>query len=215
MLIVPGKFIFLATPRTGSRTIVKALKFRFPEALETKEHHVHPEDVRATEKELLSGTSTKAKTAPLPMCTVLRDPYRQSLSWYYLLRKEPPERSEENFADCLKTCGASWYFYDRLYPYSHDPSADVTNVMYEEDLMKTYNRIMSIFGLKPEFGKEFPEIGRTHPSLELLTPRTRGLINERFKTDISVYRDLVNRKGVLKNCEIPFREQRQKSRYPE
>jgi len=67
MVIIPNKFIFTATPRTGSRAISEALLRKYPEALSDypSKHHDHP-----------------TTNLELPVYTVIRNPLDQLLSWW-------------------------------------------------------------------------------------------------------------------------------------
>lgn len=68
MIVVPNKFVFLATPRTGSRATSEALLRKYPDAITDypSNHHDPAPD----------GNK-------LPVYTVIRHPVDQMLSWWY------------------------------------------------------------------------------------------------------------------------------------
>ena len=68
MIVIPDKFTFVATPRTGSRAISEALILKYPEAITDypKDHHTYPDAV----------------PRDLPIYTVIRNPTSQLLSWW-------------------------------------------------------------------------------------------------------------------------------------
>jgi len=45
-VLLPGKFIFLAQPHTGSSAMVLAFQDVFPEALDLRPHHMRLDDVK-------------------------------------------------------------------------------------------------------------------------------------------------------------------------
>ena len=67
MIIVPDKFVFLATPRTASRAISEALIRKYPNAITEypRFHHYPPPDDNE-----------------LPVYAVIRNPFDQILSWH-------------------------------------------------------------------------------------------------------------------------------------
>jgi hypothetical protein len=68
MIIVPGKMIFLETPRTGSRATAEAFMKYVPNAFRTNERHLHPDNV--------------PRETSLPIFTFTRDPVKHAYSWY-------------------------------------------------------------------------------------------------------------------------------------
>ena len=67
MVIIPNKFVFLATPRTGSRAVSEALIRKYPDAITdypSNHHDPAPDD------------------NTLPIYTVIRNPFDQILSWH-------------------------------------------------------------------------------------------------------------------------------------
>lgn len=182
MVIIPHKLIYLATPRTGSRALSAAFA-QVAGAKEFKLHHVRPEDIDLSAEALIPGSSA------LRRCTVIRDPYTQSLSVFYHVctrhmgNKTP---TPEEFLRFLDETRISWWFDDRLYPY-HEAADDV--FLYEPDLQFTMQEIADHYDIFP--CPIVQRIGTTrspHPSL--LTPEAREKINARFPEDIRYYYDL-------------------------
>ena len=89
MIIVPGKLIYLFTPKTGSRATERAFLEHVPEALISNAHHDHPDMI---------------PNLGIPVYATIRNPYDQVLSWYWgpwrrshtieeFLRRSPPSRN--------------------------------------------------------------------------------------------------------------------------
>lgn len=178
---MPYRVAFLPTPRTGSRALVQALLHQ-PGAVESRYHHVHPAELASTIEQMTGSPE-------LPMVSVARDPFHQTLSWYYHANRDVP-KTEEGFADFIKSANFGWYFRDRLYPY-HAVAPHV--VMDEQDLGRTLIAICERYGipLAPYKNYAMPKIGVSGVNKRLLTDRTRELVHERFGIDVAYYRSLV------------------------
>jgi len=189
VIVVKNKFIFLCTPRTGSRAIVNALQ-TLPDAYESREHHVHPEDVKETAEKLSKGSST------LPMFTILREPYEQVLSWFghVVLRHEPKKCTAEDFADFIRTKSIGWYFHDKLNPYLLDLEGVRCEIFLKRHLERTlagmFGKVNGALGtalITPRLTKMG---GAFSPPLNLLNETTTHLIRERFPEDIRLWSEL-------------------------
>lgn len=182
MLIVPERFILLATPRTGSR----ALEQTFIGGISTHgdaggEHHVHPEDVNDVAEKLVPGSST------LPKYTVCRNPVDHLRSWYHHARKDSP-KTLSGFVTFIKEADISWYFTPTLNPYQW--VADEI-FPYERNGRITAYRISHRTGaiLKTEV----PVIGASTGLQDtwLQSGEVLQAVNERFQNDVYLYRSLV------------------------
>lgn len=185
MVVIPGRGIFLCTPRTGSRAIANALK-TFDGVKESREHHVHPEDVRSTLKQMdPSGALEEAYgSGELPCITVIRNPYYQTLSWFgrAVLRHEPHKETVEEFSKFLRTRSVGWYFHDTLNPYAG--MAELVKFR-PKDLQRTMEEITSWAGLP---STKLERVGGgSSPSPELLNETTKELIRSRFPKDVELY----------------------------
>lgn len=190
MVIVPHKFIFLATPRTGSRAIRDAL-LKLPGAVESQEHHVHPEDVAYTADKLLEGSSE------LPLYSVIRDPYEQVRSMFYhvemrhKLKLDPHyQPSSRELAEWARTYGAEhntpWWFAPSLYPYK-DCSDEI--FVYEPNLQLVLDAICDTGGQDWIPAVEPVGLSAGVPS-GLINAEVREAVNDRFRADIEFFNSL-------------------------
>lgn len=184
MVIIPNKFIYLATPRTGSRAIAAAL-MSIREARETPEHHIHPQDIDKNANYLLPGSEE------LPTITVIRDPYEQVLSVFHHVFTRHLTGRDATEADLLrfiKEAKVAWWFADRLYPYH--AVADVT-FQYQPHLQHTMNEIAYEMGLYP-----CPVVGMVgvtkNRQTHLLTSPVKEKIDERFPDDVQLYKEVTH-----------------------
>ena len=150
----------------------------FDGAKESREHHVHPEDVRATAERLVPGS------AGLPCVAVIRNPYYQALSWFghVVLRHEPHKATAEQFVKFLRTRSVGWYFHDTLNPYAG--MAELVKFR-PRDLQKTMDEITSWAGLSTATLTRVG--GGTTPPAELLNETTKAMIRSRFPKDVELY----------------------------
>jgi len=179
MLIIPDRVIILATPRTGSR----ALEAAFSGGTKTKEHHVHPEDVLAEAERLVPGSSN------LPKYTVCRNPYQQTLSWFYhaVLRHEP-QADITGLLSFIKETHISWYFDQRLNPY-HAVADKI--LPYDRDARATALAIYRATGAKAK--KQVPLIGQSTglDDAWLNSKDVLKAIEKRFPKDIELYSEVL------------------------
>jgi len=82
MIVVPGKFIYVGSPRSGSHYISDVLCAHFPEARRSQEHHAFIADV----------LNAKRMNGNLPVYTVVRDPVKQLFSFYWNSLHKYPDR---------------------------------------------------------------------------------------------------------------------------
>jgi hypothetical protein len=178
VLIIPEKVIILATPRTGSR----ALEAAFSKGVKTKEHHVHPEDIAAEAEKLVPGSSK------LPKYTICRNPYLQTLSWYWhaVARHEDP--STNGLLKFIKDQHISWYFDQRLNPY-HVVADKI--LPYDQDARATALAIYRATGAPVK--KQVPLIGQSVGLQTTLLSDKAVLkaIEKRFPDDIELYSEVL------------------------
>lgn len=178
MLIVPDRFVLLATPRTGSRALEQAF-----EGIKSKDHHVHPEDLEETCETLLEGSSK------LPKYTVTRNPYQHALSWYWHAEaRHSTTPSVTGMCQFLKDRHISWYFSNRLNPY---------HAVADRILRYESNGDVTALAISLETGatiqKNTPRIGQRATSLDFLLSSREVLkaIEARFPEDIEFYNDQI------------------------
>jgi hypothetical protein len=93
MIIVPRKFIFVGSLRTGSHFIYDTLEKNFPGAIRTIQHH-----------ECISDVLTAKKAHQLPLYTVVRNPlYVIHSLWRTFHLKYPDLEYSKTFAEFLET----------------------------------------------------------------------------------------------------------------
>lgn len=93
MIVVPGKFVYVGSPRTGSRYIYNVLEKHFANAERWHEHHAFPRDVMAA----------KQRNGGIPIFSVVRDPCDQLYSLYLnSLRKYPDRKVTTTFREFIE-----------------------------------------------------------------------------------------------------------------
>jgi len=83
MIVVPGKFVYVGSPRSGSHYIYDVLCAHFPDAVRPSVQHHAPIPEVLNAKRLGGG---------LPVYTVVRDPVKQLFSFYWNSLHKYPDR---------------------------------------------------------------------------------------------------------------------------
>jgi hypothetical protein len=92
MIVVPSKFAYVGSPRTGSHFIYNVLEAHFPKAQRFREHHANIQDVLNVKR-----------LQKLPVYTVVRDPLEQLFSLYWnSLRKYPDRVVDTTFTEFIE-----------------------------------------------------------------------------------------------------------------
>jgi hypothetical protein len=176
MVLIEGRFIFLATPATASRSMMYALVNHCGGKFLSKTHHAHMSDMP-----LLREYSE-------PVYTMIRDPYDYVLSRYFYKYKFPENRSDEILEKFIPKYSLESHsspsgsimcmyrgFIDRYFLFEDGPEA-----FFEE------------VGLG---GTEVGEIGlRNCPTLgkrlkiEDVDPKVKALIDQHFAEELELYR---------------------------
>lgn len=82
MIVVPGKFVYVGSPRTGSHFIYDVLQAHFPDAVRGQQHH-----------EFIPGVlNAKRMGGGLPVYTVVREPVKHLFSFYWNSLRKYPDR---------------------------------------------------------------------------------------------------------------------------
>ena len=167
MIIVPGRFIYLFTPRTASRATERAFLEHVPEALISNKHHDHPRDI---------------PNIGLPVYATIRDPYEQALSWYWVYRnrysvsqwvhKSPP--------------GRRW-IQKRMNEY--DEYVDAYFV-YEDGIERIF-KTLALPGVK--VGK----VGVSGTDKSLLDEEARAAIDDVLEYDVKLYKRICGARDRL------------------
>jgi hypothetical protein len=179
MILVPQKFVFLATPRTASRTLKEMIRTTHDETKESREHHIHPEDIFRDFPE----------ARDIPRYALIREPYDQVLSWFHhaIVRHDRAAETAGQFKHFIRTGAFSWYFHDTLNPYN-----EVAELLpYQRGVLKAYEYMAT----KPYHKKKAPVVGlrpRTLSNAKMLNEENRALIEERFPRDIELWNALTS-----------------------
>lgn len=184
MVIIPGELVFLANPRTASRTVGNLLESKSGvRGLQRPGRHVPREDVPLE--------------LNLPIWSFTRHPYRHALSWWYFLRQKQhvdafnEERSRLlDFEDWLDKP------FDAL-P-GHDFPRQRLN-MYEgvathwwtlEDGVENWLRKVG-FGHVADRMEPRDTVGVSGVDTSLLTATTRAKIRRNFRADWDLWHTVV------------------------
>lgn len=191
MLIVPDKFVLLATPRTGSRALAKALQEIYPEAKRTF-FHPHPDDC--------AGLIAKCTSATLPFVAVLRNPYDQALSMFYACHQYNDNRSAESFKRAVQEKlprrvgrpeGFKPFPNEYLNPYSFYPATSKVDLFeYNADLRQVLDSILSKYdpeSRNPLNEYVVHEVGVSNVDTTLLTASIRKEIERCYPDDIALW----------------------------
>lgn len=175
MIYVPDKFMLVATPRTGSRSLKEMIRLSFGESRETEQHHPHPEDLKEEFPRELDE---------LPVYSLLRNPYEQTLSWFHhvVVRHSPEKETPEEFIRFITTGSISWFFQDYLNPYF---SLVTRLLLFDDGHLHNFERMA---GREYE-GQELIIGQSTMNQLddEMITPRAKQLIEQRFEQDVYLW----------------------------
>ena len=167
-MVVTERFVYLATPRTASRSIEQAVLASEERVLyKSKKHHAGAREVA----EILRKHRGK------PVYTVVRDPVRQALSWYYHCKAS----QHTTFIEFIKNYTNGWLFGGKLNIYLDVPDANITFV----PLHQGANKVLEHMGLP---NTESPHIGRTPASERACLPQEEEAVYLRFgRFDFPLY----------------------------
>lgn len=138
MIVVPSKFVYVGSPRTGSHYIYDVLQAHFPEARRWPEHHAFIKDV----------LNAKRLNGGIPVVTVVRDPVKQLFSFYWnSLHKYPDRVVTTTFAEFIKSRRPPNAPYQKAVDFPPGALCAYRNVADE------------FFPFEPEFKKLFTRLG--------------------------------------------------------
>ena len=183
MIIVPRKFIYAGSVRTGSHFIYDTLMERFPGAIRTAQHH-----------ELISDVLTAKRAHQLPLYTVVRDPvYVVHSLWQTFHDKYPHLNADEHgvekdYRDFLETRRP---YEDGKAPY--DPTE-----MFPPGYQVMYQHVADMFfPFEPNFKTFFSFVGlnnviETEPKetdVAHISDEDRELTYKYFAKDLAIYQN--------------------------
>lgn len=185
MVIVPGHFVFVANPRTGSRSVGALLEGKC--------------SVRGVKR---SGCRHMERGAVptdigLPVWAFTRHPYRHALSWWYFLcQKADIAAFNEDRSRMLPF--EDWLRKDFDALPGHDFPKQRLN-LYQgvathwwklEDGVEGWLRSVMLGDVADRIDSR-DYIGRSGVDLSLLTPRAKRLIEARFSRDMELWDSLM------------------------
>lgn len=191
-IVLPGKFIFLATPYTGSMSVARALK-KIPGAFAAYDkrhgvgHHACLTDVKRVTADKLTGSET--------VLVAVRNPYDILVSWYLrnlnhfqVRRFAEKKRRDPSLREFLELwVKADMFPYlvkGRIFHHAEDGGPRISRVVLRherlEDSLNAALRKLSVPVVK--VGRENSTPGKDHWSLYYNDP-TYAWVNENFRDD--------------------------------
>jgi len=167
-VVLPGKFVYLATPHTGSRSVRDALQ-GIEGTVTIDPHHISWADLQG-HKEIKGGE--------IRFCAI-RNPYDLLVTWWLKTGASP--HKGKTFADFI----ARYHFAGQHCLYHHAPDADV--VMEVESLEADLNAVLADCGLDPV---DLPRINVTEgkqPWQSYYDAECIELANRRFAEEFMQY----------------------------
>lgn len=184
MIVVPGKFVYVGSPRTGSHFIYDVLEKAFPEAKRWHEHHAFIADV----------LNAKRINGGIPVYTVIRDPVEWLFSFYWnSLRKYPNRIIEDTFETFIEGRKPPNAPYNKAVDFPPGRLATYQNVAdkcfpFEQD----FKTLFKALGVTDTHGVEFTR-QPTKEYLEarkMISEKDKLLIRKYFKHDYRLYKEL-------------------------
>ena len=190
MIIVPGKFIFVGSPRSGSHFISDGLQAAFPDAIRTKEHHSFIRDV-LLERSLRGN---------LPIYSICREPVNWVFSFYYnLFRKYEDIPITTTFTQFIEGKKPQNVQYNRATDFPPGHLCTYQNVTTKYfPFEKNFKRFFDFIGVDVDALIANGLKASRQPEPEYLERRAsisvsdRLLVEKYFKKDLSIYKAALN-----------------------
>lgn len=168
MVIVPDKFTFVATPRTGSRALAEALIKQYPQSVTDypRDHH----------------TDVSMVPADYPIYTVIREPVSHLISWYYHVdaRHKNNKRSFDSF---VKEYDSPQYFC-RYNKYILNPYAEIADNLF------VYERGLQLAANAMGIEHTIEVVGKSNMSPIKIDTGTMDYVRQAFAEDFALYESL-------------------------
>ena len=172
MIVIPNKFIFLATPRTGSRAISEALIRKYPQAISEypTNHHGQP-----------------AETNKLRKYSVVRNPVDQILSWWshntvnrHIIIEQTPLEWAQTFDNVM--------YFARFEKYVLNMHAEITDhfLPYTDD-MDVIKKELELDDLEVIGRSRYRDIVTEEQIQEV-----SDYIDKEFPNDVQLWKDVSN-----------------------
>jgi len=189
-VVLPGKFIFLAHPHTGSSAMMLGLQDTFPEAMDLRPHHMTLADVHgkpgAVRIEQIQRQRTKIYDERRPHVGELPSKLFQGNEHVFTIIRNP----YDFLVSCYVRRGQGRQFEDFVRSYDEDPYIrngrlyyhfdDCQTVLRHERLQRGLNALMMLLNLPTfELGR-YNETKDKEPWHTYFTPKAFEIVNERF-----------------------------------
>jgi len=167
-VLVPGKFLYLATPHTGSRSVAQALCDQIKEAVSLGEHHSTLDQVA----DKLQGER---------LVTGVRNPYDLFASWWtrtYAASKWP------SFHDFVRDWDDPLYIKNGQIFYHWKPGVQILRF---EELQKDFDTLLARYKLE---SIELPHINKTEGRaawMKFYDAESYALVNKRVRAEIVAF----------------------------
>lgn len=168
-MVVTDRFLFLCNPRTGSRSLTRAL-LNWTEGnpyLGGSKHHASIEEVERIHNE----DATKRIVA------IVRNPVTQMLSWYY------HSKSQQTFESFCAEYENGWLLNKRLNIYE-DSDLPVEYYPYEEGLEQFLSEMFV-------HNVSVPHLGQSEVNHNLITEKATRIVEERFPDDLKLWLSVI------------------------
>jgi len=168
MVVVPRKFVFVANPRTGSRSMVQAL-LRMKGAVRSERHHSNYDEV----------------PTDLPVYAIIRDPHTQLRSWWY----QSSDRTLHRATFCSWIRHQSQGFAPL---YFHANEAQTKLNIYHGLVTKYFLFERGLTAALEYMGSPPPpvHIGQTNAHTYMLTEEDYATVEELFAEDIKLHKEI-------------------------
>lgn len=182
MVIVPGKFVYVGSPRSGSHYIYNVLEAHYPEARRWHEHHAFIPDV----------LNAKRMNNGIPIYSVVRDPVKQLFSFYWnSLHKYPDIVVTTTFKEFIE----GWKPHKQPYKKAVDFAPGLTTYIHVVDKFfpfeKDFKTLFAFLGIADDHGVEWTR-KPTEAYLEAqkqISESDKRLVRKYFEKDYDLYRD--------------------------
>lgn len=175
MIRVPGKFIYLCTPHTGSRSTSNVLLEQCGGEQLSVDHHVTPSELQALDR----------KRYPELFYALIRNPYEFVLRCYwYRFRKSPPAVSLNDYIGQLR---------DSMKDHMTGPIIATYRdyvdryFLFERGLEDFFFQVGFPYVKIPQVGVLNRQVLRPRMEAKELTGEQRRMIEEAFPGDVKLY----------------------------
>jgi hypothetical protein len=180
MILVPGRFIYLATPATASRTIAEALVNRCGGHFLSKTHHAHLSDMPLLDAHCV------------PVYSLIRDPYDYVLSRYFFKYRHAVNRSDavlEKFISKYSLESHSSPFGSKMCMYRKYVDK---YFLYEDGPQEFFNAVGFPDVAFGKIGVKSGALMGERLKIDDVQPVIRELIDQHFAEEVELYQQVKN-----------------------